>query len=174
MAAYQAGSQEAFVALYDRHAAGVYSYLLRRLQNASAAADLYQEVFLRLHRARHSYDPNRPFRAWLFGIVHNLVTDSFRKTMRQPTSALETEAVDHRSAEKVATLRESGRALTRALDKLSREEAGVLILARIEGLPYDEIARIVGRSPAAVKQLAYRALKRLRAELRTAGHTEFD
>ena len=41
----------------------------------------------------------------------------------------------------------------------------MLLLARVEGLPYEEIGPILGRSTTAVKQLAYRALKRLRAEL---------
>ena len=174
MAAYQAGSQPAFDVLYQRHASNVYGFLVRRLGDAALAADLYQEAFLRVHRARRSYDPKRPFRTWLFSIVHNLLNDALRKQQRAPRLEAEVETVDEHSPERVAAARESGRALRRGLSALPPDEATVLVLARLEGLSYDEIAAVVGRSPAAVKQLAYRALKRLRAVLRAAGHEETD
>jgi RNA polymerase sigma-70 factor (ECF subfamily) len=63
-------------------------------------------------------------------------------------------------------------ALSRALSTLPSDEATVLILARIEGLPYDDIAAVLGRSAAATKQLAYRALKRVRAQMIAEGHEE--
>ncbi len=172
MAAYQAGSQPAFDVLYQRHAGSVYGFLVRRLGDAALAADLYQETFLRVHRARRSYDPKRPFRAWLFSIVHNLLNDALRKQQRAPHLEADAEAVNEHTPERVAAARESGRALSRGLSALPPDEATVLVLARLEGLSYDEIGAVVGRSPAAVKQLAYRALKRLRAELRAAGHEE--
>jgi DNA-directed RNA polymerase specialized sigma24 family protein len=48
----------------------------------------------------------------------------------------------------------------------------VLILARLEGFSYDDIGLVIGRSAAATKQLAYRALKRVRAEMVALGHGE--
>ena len=51
MAAYQAGNPRAFRTLHDRHGASVYGFLVRRLGDRAAAEDLYQETFLRLHRA---------------------------------------------------------------------------------------------------------------------------
>ena len=71
MAAYQAGNPRAFRTLHDRHGASVDGFLVRRLGDRAAAEDLYPETFLRLHRARASWDPERPLRPWLFGIVHN-------------------------------------------------------------------------------------------------------
>src|SRR5215831_14884709 len=87
MAAYQAGSQDAFRQLFDRHAGSVYGFLVRRLGDTALAEDLYQETFLRLHRARRSYDPSRPLRAWLFAIVHNLLADTRRTQRRRPAQA---------------------------------------------------------------------------------------
>jgi RNA polymerase sigma-70 factor, ECF subfamily len=188
MAAYQAGNQDAFRQLFDRHAGSVYGFLVRRLGDSALAEDLYQETFLRLHRARRSYDPSRPFRAWLFAIVHNLLADARRTQRRQPvrTERLSTEsggrppheAADAHSAangatpEGIAATRESSRALENALQALPSDEATVLILARLEGLSYDDIGPIIGRSATATKQLAYRALKRVRAEMAAAGHVE--
>lgn len=184
MAAYQAGNQEAFRALFDRHAGSVYGFLVRRLGDRALAEDLYQEAFLRVHRARASYDSRRPFRAWLFAIVHNLLNDTLRQRQRVAEIAGEasrTDGADRLSAEGAAVApawnepersvaaQQSGEALARALTALPADEATVLILARLEGLSYDDIAPIVGRSPAAAKQLAYRALKRVRAEMVAAG-----
>jgi RNA polymerase sigma-70 factor, ECF subfamily len=187
MAAYQAGNEAAFGELFERYAGSVYGFLVRRLGDRSAAEDLYQEAFLRLHRARQTYDSARPFRAWLFGIVHNLVTDALRSRGRVPeTTSLDErrEGVlekgsgavdvgrDEQSPERIVAARQSSMALSRALSSLPSDEATVLILARIEGLPYDDIAAVLGRSAAATKQLAYRALKRVRAKMIADGHEE--
>ena len=183
MAAYQAGSEQAFRTLHDRHASSVYGFLVRRLADPAVADDLYQEVFLRVHRARATWDPERAFRPWLFGIVHHLLTDHFRERARRPersdadavarasTTAGESpgQAAPPPDPEGAASRRESAVALDRALRALPEDEATVLVLARVEGLPYEEIGPIVGRSPAAAKQLAYRALKRLRAEFEATG-----
>ena len=193
MAAYQAGNQAAFTELFERHGGSVYGFLARRLPDRSRAEDLYQEAFLRMHRARHSYDSRRPFRAWLFAIVHNLLNDALREHLRTPrmvagANAATTKANDEMTAdasaralglaraegspEEVAAARESTRALSAALRALPEDEATVLILARLEGLSYDDIALVIGRSAAATKQLAYRALKRVREEMVAAGHGE--
>lgn len=187
MAAYQAGSEPAFSELYERHAGSIYGFLVRRLGNAALAQDAYQEVFLRVHRARNTYDRARPFRAWLFGIAHNLLTD----TLRSQAAVLETSsfdesvmtpegdeqpqleiASDRRSPEELALARQSSSALTRVLVMLPSDEATVLILARLEGLSYDDIGSILGRSASATKQLAYRALKRVRMQMVAEGYGE--
>lgn len=186
MAAYQAGSETAFRTLHDRHASSVYGFLVRRVGDAAIADDLYQETFLRVHRARATWDPERAFRPWLFGIVHHLLADHLRERARRPeqadAAAVERASTDAGGApgravpspdpEGAAARRESTEALDRALRALPEDEATVLLLARVEGLPYEEIGPILGRSPAAAKQLAYRALKRLRAELAATGHGE--
>jgi DNA-directed RNA polymerase specialized sigma24 family protein len=74
------------------------------------------------------------------------------------TSAGFEPASDHGSPEELAVARQSASALGRALTSLPSDEATVLILARLEGLSYDDIGGILGRSAAATKQLAYRAL----------------
>jgi len=186
MAAYQAGNEAAFGELFGRHAGSVYRFLVRRLADRSLADDLFQEAFLRLHRARHTYDSTRSFRAWLFGIVHNLVVDAMRSRSRLPeTTSLDDvrEAAaerqqqaelgpDYRSPERLVAARQSTMALSRALRALPSDEATALILARLEGLSYDDIAEVLGRSAAATKQLAYRALKRVTATMKAEGHEE--
>lgn len=177
MAAYRAGSEEAFRELFERHSGSVYGFLVRRLADRALADDLFQEVFLRVHRARATWDPERPFRPWLFRIVHNLLTDTLRERARSPLSSTADGAVDAGAAapvrdepEGAAAIRESTAALGRALRELPDDEATVLILARVEGLSYEDIGPILGRSAGAVKQLAYRALKHVRAQMAATGH----
>ena len=184
MAAYQAGNQDAFGELFDRYSGRVYGFLVRRLGDVAAAEDLHQEAFLRLHRGRDSYDPERPFRAWLFTILHNLVNDArrsgarARKVYGAPAAESADDArvgrdpIDEQSPERVVAARESSRAISRALSALPPDEATVLILARLEGFSYEDIGSVIGRSATAAKQLAYRALKRVRADLVAAGHGE--
>lgn len=186
MAAYQADNQDAFGELFDRYAGRVYGFLVRRLGDVAAAEDLHQEAFLRLHRARDSYDPERPFRAWLFAIVHNLVNDTLRSRrcapVTEPLGGDQSAHIDahmhleglinDQSPERIFAARESTRALSRALSALPSDEATVLILARFEGLSYDDIGSVIGRSATAAKQLAYRALKRVRSELIATGYGE--
>jgi RNA polymerase sigma-70 factor, ECF subfamily len=190
MAAYQAGNQAAFTELFERHAGSVYGFLVRRLGDNALAEDLYQEAFLRLHRARHTYDSGRPFRAWLFTIVHNLLNDALRRRRRAPYVRSSEEAVgkanpdgihgeserevgsDEHSPERLVAARQSTQALERALNALPSDEATVLILARVERMSYDDIGAVIGRSATATKQLAYRALKRLRGTLAAWGHSE--
>lgn len=173
MAAYQAGSEAAFSELFERHAGSVFGFLVRRLGDAALAEDVYQEAFLRVHRARQTYDPQRPFRAWLFGIVHNLLTDTLRHRGRSVETSDDVQLVsDGGSPEQLAIARQSASALGRALTSLPSDEATVLILARLEGLSYDDIGGILGRSAAATKQLAYRALKHVRAQMIADGYEE--
>ena len=80
--------------------------------------------------------------------------------------------IDEQSPERVFAARESSRAISRALSALPPDEATVLILARLEGFSYEDIGSVIGRSATAAKQLAYRALKRVRADLVAAGHGE--
>lgn len=184
MAAYQAGNEAAFTELFERYTGRVYGFLVRRLGDRALAEDMHQETFLRVHRARSTYDSSRPFRTWLFGIVHNLLTDAVRARRRSPevhdaTDAGEgarpnaiTATSDERSPERLAAARQAGAALDRALRGLPSDEATVLILARFEGLSYQDIGVILGRSAAATKQLAYRGLKRVRTELALCGHED--
>jgi len=187
MAAYQAGNKTAFTQLFERHGSSVYGFLARRLGDWALAQDLYQETFLRVHRARQTYDSTHPFRAWLFGIAHNVLADAFRARARAASVAPEASGAlgatapgprpedaraDGPSPEQQAETRETVESVARALRSLTGDEATVLLLARVEGFSYDDIAQVIGRSTTATKQLAYRALKRVRAELAAAGQVE--
>jgi len=68
----QDGDLEALGELYDRHRSLVYRTALAITSEPEAAADLLQDVFLRLHRFAHRIDPERPIQPWLYRITANL------------------------------------------------------------------------------------------------------
>jgi RNA polymerase sigma-70 factor (ECF subfamily) len=162
MERYANGDAAAFEELFRRYEPRAFSYFSRRLASADRAEDLYQEVFLRIHRARHRYDPARPFAPWFFQIAHRLLIDDRRRAYRAHEQRSERRyleaAADH--ASDTVSDREQ---LARLFDGLSADERFVLVSAKGEGVSYSELARRLGRSVDAVKQLASRAARRLRA-----------
>src|SRR4030042_3920916 len=68
----QAGSLEALGVLYDRHRGLVFRTALAIAGDAEAAADLLQDVFIRLHRFAAHIDPLRPIEPWLYRMTTNL------------------------------------------------------------------------------------------------------
>ena len=161
MGLYAHGSQRAFEELFRRYEGRVYAYFLRRVRCEARARDLYQELFLRLHRFRHTYDASRPFAPWFFHIAHGVLVDEWRRRHRQAEVCLEEARLESPDAdpERSAAVRHES---LRQLAGLSPEEARILVDAKVRGLEYAEIAEALSKSVAAVKQTASRSLRRLR------------
>jgi RNA polymerase sigma-70 factor (ECF subfamily) len=91
MAAYQKGDEAAFEQLYGVLSAPVGAFLASLTRSAARADDLLQETFFHVHRARHTYDPARSARAWVYAIAHNVFlmscrTDRRRGRLEEPAS----------------------------------------------------------------------------------------
>jgi RNA polymerase sigma-70 factor (ECF subfamily) len=80
----QQGNLEALGILYDRHRRLVYRTALAITGDTEAAADLLQDVFLRLHRFAHNIDPLRPLEPWLYRMTTNLSYDWVKRRKRWP------------------------------------------------------------------------------------------
>lgn len=161
MGLYARASEAAFDELFRRYEGRVYAYFLRRVTSEERARDLYQELFLRLHRFRGSYDPGRPFEPWFFHIAHCVLIDAWRQQRGRAELLLDearTRSPDA-DAERVLAARERAQ---RALDSLSPEHARILVDAKVRGLEYGEIAAALCKSVDAVKQAASRSLRSLR------------
>jgi RNA polymerase sigma factor (sigma-70 family) len=169
MGHYAGGDSRAFEELFRRYEPRAYAYFIKRARSPDRAQDLYQELFLRVHRARDAYDPERAFAPWFFRIAHRLLVDDERRAYRSHEVSIgdrEPVAVRGNPADDVA-YREQ---LVRVLDTLSPEESYVLLAAKGQGIGYAEIAARLGKSADAVKKIASRAMLRLRAgSLHAAG-----
>jgi RNA polymerase sigma factor (sigma-70 family) len=168
MAAYVAGDRAAFTRLFERYAGILFALAKRRLGSDDDARDVVQQTLLQLHRARKDFRPGARLRPWLFTIAMNLVREQYRKRSRRREQSLET--TTHLPPEPSANSEveddqeHKGRAdrIRAALQTLPPQQREVIELHWFEESPYEEIARIVGASVAAVRVRAHRGYERLR------------
>jgi len=157
----------AFAPLYQAYLDPVYRYCYRRLGSREAAEDATSLVFERVLRALPTFRGGS-FRAWLFTIAHNAVTDTYRRG--HPTQRFD-EALEIADPapppEQLALLVDERRLLATALTLLPAEQRHVIEL-RLTGMPSTDVAEILGRSPEAVRALQLRATRRLQALLATS------
>lgn len=162
MAGYIDGDASAFDELFRRYEPRAYAYFIKRTRSSERAQDLYQELFLRIHRARDSYDPARAFTPWFFQIARRLWVDDQRRAYRShevPIGEREPAANRSGSGDGVADREE----VAQLLSALSPEERYVLVAAKVEGIAYPELAARLGKSADAIKQMASRAMRRIRS-----------
>jgi len=163
MARYVAGDADAFDELFRRYEPRAYAFFIKRTASPQRAEDLYQDLFLRIHRARDRYDPTRAFTPWFFQIANRLLIDDRRRAFRSHEVQIEDwdPCSEQPGAEGQAADRELADQL---LHTLSPEERYVVLSAKVEGTDYPELAQHLGKSVDAVKKMASRAIQRLRLE----------
>ncbi len=106
------------------------------------------------------------FRAWLFAIAHNAITDAYRRRGAEPPRQGDAfEVADPAPPpEQIVLLADERRRLSRALRLLPPDQRNV-IERRLSGIPSVEVAEILGRSPQAIRALQLRATRRLQTLL---------
>jgi RNA polymerase sigma factor (sigma-70 family) len=141
----------------------------RMLGSASEAEDAVQEAWLRLSRS--DADDIRNFEGWLTTVVGRICLDMLRSRKARGEEALETEVVEPVASERAADPEEEavladsvGLALLVVLDTLAPAERVAFVLHDVFDVSFEEIGSIVGRTPAAARQLASRARRRVRGE----------
>jgi len=165
MQAYARGDMAAFERLYARYRGPLYRYVLRHVGDAATANDLYQGSWEKVIRARESYRPNAPFRAWLYRIAHNHVADHFRRS--HPTEALLPESRTSTNPEPDQALAEAQKAaeLAAAVGLLPVEQRDALLLKMEGGLDLAAIARVTGVNEETAKSRLRYAVAKLKRSL---------
>ena len=171
MAAYLQGDRAAFDALFSRYAPRLRQMLGRRIARGEDVADLVQQTFLQLHRARRDFRPDAKLRPWLYTIALNLSRQYFRRRGRRPETGLGEQEPPERGREGDPERSSVARELREALAELPSAQREVIELHWFEGLPFKEVAEIVGASESAVKVRAHRGYEKLRARLGGGGVT---
>ena len=157
-----------FAELYERYSVRVYRYCYFRLSERQAAEDATSEVFLRAMRGLDGFRGG-DFLAWLFAIARNVVASSYRS--RKPQEPLDSaaELVDlAEGPEELALLRAERASLQRAIDGLPDHQRQAVEL-HLAGVSVKDSARVMGKSPEAVKMLRFRAVQGLRATFEGSG-----
>ena len=163
------GDEEAFAELVARYRAPVFSYLVRCGVAPADRDDLFQDIFIRVHRAAASYDQGRPLHPWLFTIVANTVRNHLRRQrVRSLVGSVEESAepaAGDPGAERVAEARQTMTWLEQQIRLLPMARREVLILACVENLPLQQIAGVLGLPLGTVKTHLRRARLFLAEEL---------
>jgi RNA polymerase sigma-70 factor (ECF subfamily) len=165
MKAYAGGDMAAFEILYQRHRNALYRYVARLVGDEATANDLYQGSWEKIIRARRSYRPSAPFKAWMYRIAHNHVMDHFRR-LRPVTELDEIQLTSNNPgpAEALqADCRESN--LLRAMASLPDEQRDALLLKLEAGLDLDSIARVTGVNRETAKSRLRYAVQKLKKAL---------
>jgi len=147
---------------FEEHRSHLRGVAYRMLGSLSEADDAVQEAWLRLDRAEPS-DVANP-RGWLTTVVSRICLDMLRARTSRREEPLDPRA-DHPAttdaAQELMLADSVGLALLVVLDKLEPAERIAFVLHDLFGMPFDEIATIVSRSPDATRQLASRARRRV-------------
>jgi RNA polymerase sigma-70 factor, ECF subfamily len=156
-----------FSELYRSHVAAVHALAWSHVGDRAAAEDITAETFRRALRALPRFEPRGiPFRAWLWRICINLVNDELRRRQRASrfTGTMPAEGPGDIAPDDIANV--ESRALVHGLvDRLPADHRAVITMRFGDDFSIAEVARRLGRSPDAIKQLQRRALATLRALL---------
>lgn len=174
------GDDDAFAKLVSTYQDRLTTIFFHMTQNHESAEDLAQDVFMRIYRARHGYQPTARFSTWIFRIANNLAINSHRgrakrKEIRLPagesTSMSGLQPDDSVLADKSALMptrqidkHELQIIVQKAIEQLSEQQRLTVLLHKFEGMSYSDIAETMEMTVPAIKSL----LSRARDSLRTA------
>jgi len=160
------GDTQAYAVLLKETARLLRPFLAKRLFASSEVDDVLQEILLSIHKARHTYDGERPYKPWAYAIAKFRLQDHLRAHY-----------ADHlHDAEDISELEEilpdditdagfNYESISVEVEKLPEKQATILRLMHQDGYTSKEIAEKMGMNESAVKVAAHRAYKVLRKQL---------
>ena len=159
----------------------VYNLALRYTNNEADAADITQEVFLRVYRALPDFKEESSITTWVYRITVNTAIDLTRKKTRRRENSLtgygedddapERDIIDESfSPEQQYEQTELREAIGAAIAGLSEEHRKIIIMRDVNGMSYSEIGEILSLGEGTVKSRLFRARDRLRAALEKRGN----
>lgn len=185
MMAFKKGDVKAFERLLARHKKAIYNFCLRMLGDRAAAEDAMQEVFMRVVRSAKDWESHAKFTTWLYTIARNHCIDAIRKAGYRKTASLDqtldpTEEAGSTLGDRVSDEEsvtpdrgaESSRLrakLASAIASLSEDQREVFVMREYAGMPFKDIASVVGVPENTVKSRMRYALEHLRAHLARLG-----
>lgn len=156
--------------LFERHHVGLFDFLYRTTGDRECAEDLVQDVFVRMLKYRHTYRSGSSVVTWMFRIARNARSDHFRRRHGRegiaPGDVSDVTELDPPShspdpREQYEWRLEATR-LREALRRLPEDKRELIVLARYQRMPYEQLAEILDIDVGALKVRVHRALKQLR------------
>jgi len=182
------GQASAIDALVDRYKTDLYSLCVRLARNGPDADDLFQDTWVRVMKSLATYNPDRPFRTWLFAVCTNRYRDLCRRRSRwwlrlaklrgrgegaegvaQPGGPAAAGGASRNPEEEVVS-RERSLAVRTAMERLDDAFRLPILLHYFGGLSVAEIAEILVLPTGTVKTRLLRGREKLKTALEAAGH----
>src|SRR5579884_2712089 len=160
MAQIREGDLGAMAVIFERHHRGLLNYFPPMNGYRDFSEDLVQDVFVRMLKYPKSYQPDKPFAAWMYQIARNAQNDAMQKRRFEVELGHADVSGAHGMDEKLKREQEI-ELLRRAMARLPIDKRELLVLSRFQNLKYAEIAAILGCEVGAVKVRVYRAVRAL-------------
>lgn len=168
------GDQAAFTTLVQTYQTAIYNLCYRMLGEADQAQDATQETFLRAYTQFHRYDPERPFKTWLFSIASHYCIDRLRRRRvtwldidDEPLAGHPALREKRMSPEDSALQGERASDVQALLETLPAKDRAAVVMLYWYDLSYQEIAEATGTTVSAVKSRLHRARASMAEMLQT-------
>lgn len=150
--------QELLIYMYDY----IKMSVRKNFSNPEIAEDLVQDILIAFHKAKHTYDPKKPFKPWISAIIRFKVIDQLRKTYKLKEREVFVENSETFDSPATNMQTETMIDLERALKQLPEKQRRSFSLLKLDGLSVKEASIETGWSEASIKVSAHRAYKLLR------------
>ena len=154
------GNLDAMTTIFDRYHVRLYNFYYQKIKDVAVCEDLTQNVFLKVIKYKHSYKGGK-FVSWIFKIARNLFYDHYQEQKKtQPLEDIDD--VSNELNEEAVEKQEEVNHLMKVLNNLSDKDKELIVMNRIDGIKYEQIAEIIGSNTTAVKTKIHRIVKKLR------------
>ncbi len=158
MTAVSQGNLDSMSFLFERYHVRIFNFLYKMCGDRTLSEDLTQEVFYKVIKYRSSYKGGK-FASWIYTIARNGLTNHYRK---QKESVGSLDQVMYKLSEEHEDMNEEVTHLHNMMNKLNPQDKELLVLNKLQGIRYEELATITGGTTGAVKVKVHRALKKLK------------
>lgn len=162
------GNEKAFEELYHLYSSPLLGFIFNIVKSKTHAGEILQETFIKVWNNREKFDPDQPFRAYLFQIAKNSIYDFFRQAARDKKLELliiKNVVQEYSYVEELLTSKDDVYLLNKMIDALPPKRRQVFKLVKIEELSYAEVSEKLHISVSTINDHVVKATKFIRANL---------
>lgn len=160
--------REAFAELFDETYDSLHRYAVYITRDGDAAADILQDVYLKLWNVRDTVDPEKSLRAFMYQMVRNYSLNHQRQLKRHRSEEIDAEhpsvSIDSLNEEQLDAT-DLAQRIHRWIDDMPTRRREAFMLSRYEGLSHEEIATMMNLAPKTVNNHIVLALQHIREKL---------
>ena len=175
---FNRGEVRAFEVLLSRYERPMYNFILRSVRDRDRAHDLVQDVFLKVVQRADQFKGDSKFSTWLYTIARNLCIDHSRKMVFRRHRSLDAPVREDEGgtlldrvegkeldADRGTIANQLQTEIAKAVEELPEDQREVFLMRQVQGMPFKEIAKVVGVPENTVKSRMRYALERLQQAL---------